>query len=221
MKRIIVFPNRDISRCFPIMYLLNPLVAFFFVAQHLMLGIAVEDTFVVANEADDNKWYSQKLLTRETGIFESTRVHVLRLQPGEDLLESLWRYARVTKLRAASIVSIVGSLTTTNIRYANDDYGTALSGHFEIVSLVGNIDLQSPVDQFKGKGAGHVHISISDEAGATVGGHLLAGNIIYTTAEITLLEIVDGIFKRFPDDGPTGSGYNELKIFTYENNQEV
>ena len=66
---------------------------------------------------------------------------MLRLQPGEDLLESLWKYARVTKTKAITVVSIVGSLTQTNIRYANVDYGTQLSGHFEIVSLVGNIDL--------------------------------------------------------------------------------
>jgi predicted DNA-binding protein with PD1-like motif len=131
--------------------------------------------------------------------------------PGEDLLESLWRYARITKIRAMSVVSIVGSLTTTNIRYANVDYATSLSGHFEIVSLVGNIDFQPLNDE--GKGYGHVHISVSDEAGVTVGGHLLPGNFVYTTAEITMLELTDGFFKRILDDGPGGSGYNELKVF--------
>ena len=80
------------------------------------------------------------MATNETGVFDHSRVHVLRLQPGEDLLESLWRYARVTKIRAMSIVSIAGSLTTTNIRYANMSDGTSLTGHFEIVSLAGNLD---------------------------------------------------------------------------------
>lgn len=58
-----------------------------------------------------------------------------------------------------------------------------------------------------------MHISVADENGVTVGGHLLTGNIVYTTAEITMLEITDGFFKRILDDGPGGSGYNELKVF--------
>ena len=62
-------------------------------------------------------------------------------------------------------------------------------------------------------GSGHVHISVADGEGVTVGGHLLQGNIVYTTAEITMLEIQDGVFKRELDDGPGGSGYNELKVF--------
>ena len=93
-------------------------------------------------ESSDREWYEAKIASHETGIFDRSRVHVLRLMPGEDQLESLWRYARVTNIKAMSVVSIVGSLTTTNIRYANVDYATSLTGHFEIVSLVGNIDCQ-------------------------------------------------------------------------------
>jgi hypothetical protein len=137
---------------------------------------------------------------------------VLRLGPGEDLLESLFKYARVTKIRAMSLVSVVGSLTDTNIRYANEEGGAQLKGHFEIVSLVGNIDFQNTTaDGYAGYG--HVHIACSDEKGVTIGGHLLTGNLVYTTAEITMLEMVDGLFKREPDLGPNGSGYYELKVY--------
>ena len=168
---------------------------------------------VFGAKTPDEIWYAEKQMKHETGIFTSTRVHVLRLSPGEYLLESLWTYARVNNIKAASILTTVGSLTTVNIRYANDDFGTTLSGHFEIVSLVGNIDFQQPIPPADGKGAGHVHISISDELGKTIGGHLLSGNVIFTTAEITLLEINDAVFKRVLDNGPSGSGYNELKVF--------
>ena len=58
-----------------------------------------------------------------------------------------------------------------------------------------------------------MHISVSDENGVTVGGHLLPGNIIYTTAEITMVEMRDALFKRELDDGPSGSGYYELKVY--------
>jgi uncharacterized protein len=133
---------------------------------------------------------------------------VLRLSPGEDLRDSITRYARVKGIKAASIVTCVGSLTTTNIRYANDENGSSLTGHFEIVSLTGQVDFQT-LDS----GNGHIHISVSDEVGTTIGGHLLSGNLIYTTAEITLVEMVDGFFTRVPDLGPNGSGYYELKVY--------
>jgi predicted DNA-binding protein with PD1-like motif len=168
---------------------------------------------VLALKMPDELWYEEKLMKHETGIFTSPRIHVLRLSPGEYLLESIWKYARVNNIKAASILTTVGSLTTANIRFANDDFGTALTGHFEIVSLVGNIDLQPSLPPVDGKGSGHVHISISDERGATFGGHLLSGSVVYTTAEVTFVEISDAVFKRVLDDGPSGSGYNELKVF--------
>ena len=161
--------------------------------------------------SSDELWYAKKRASNETGIFSASKVHVLRLGPGEDLLESLWRYARVTKIRAASVVSVVGSLTDTNIRYANQEDGSQLHGHFEIVSVVGNLDFQN-VDSPEYEGSGHIHMSFSDETGVTVGGHVLSGNIVYTTAEITILETTDGLFTRVLDDGPGGSTYYELQV---------
>lgn len=122
-----------------------------------------------------------------------------------------------------SIVSAVGSLIKTNIRYADQPDGSSLDGHFEIVSLVGNIDFQD-FDTLKRhyseesvnadiNGSGHVHISVSDESGVTVGGHLLSGNIVYTTVELTLVELPNGLFRRELDDGAFGSGYYELKVY--------
>lgn len=172
-------------------------------------------------DSDDLLWYAKKQASNETGVFVSSRVHVLRLGPGEDLLDSLWRYARVTNIKAASVVCVVGSLTNTNIRYANQEDGSTLSGHFEIVSVVGNIDFQNTNDP-NYEGSGHIHMSFSDEAGVTIGGHVLSGNIVYTTAEITILELTDGLFKRVLDDRAGGSGYYELQVFhTNENATSV
>lgn len=170
----------------------------------------------------DSQWYRRKILSHETGSFASSRVHVLRLGPDEDLLDSLYRYSRVTNMRACSIVSTVGSLKKTSIRYANQDSGTNMTGYFEIVSLVGNLDKASDIEGEEGgsgeeededKDPGHVHISVSDENGKTTGGHLLSGNIVYTTAEITLLEMIHGTYDREMDDQPGGSGYYELKVW--------
>jgi predicted DNA-binding protein with PD1-like motif len=171
----------------------------------------------------DIEWFQQKQRRNEAASFTSVKYHVLRLTPGEDLLDSLWRYARVTGIKAGSIVSCVGSLQKTNVRYSNAPTGTVIEGdHFEIISLVGNIDFQSnetqqyPSSMGVKTGSGHVHIALSDKNGHSIGGHLLSGNIVYTTAEITLVEFLDGQFSREFDEKPEGSGYYELKVHKLE-----
>lgn len=163
------------------------------------------------NKINDFMWLAEKKALNQTGIFELNKLHVLRLGPGEDLLESIWRYARAIKLKAASVVSVVGSLTQTNIRYANQENGTVMTGHYEIVSVVGNIDFQMVASE-NNEGSGHIHLACSDEKGVTTGGHLLSGNIVYTTAEITLVEMSHGLFDRVLDDTVDGSGYYELQV---------
>lgn len=137
---------------------------------------------------------------------------MLRLQPGEDLRDSLAQFARAKGFKAATLVTCVGSLSTANIRLSDAEDGSIFNGPFEIVSLVGMVDFQRP-DLPSYKGDGHIHISISDGEGKTIGGHLLSGSKVYTTAEISLLEIKGALFQRLPDNGPNGSGYMELKVF--------
>jgi len=163
-------------------------------------------------ENTDKEWLINKKISHETASFSSSNsiIHILRLQPNEDILNCIYKYCLLKKIKSASIISTVGSLKTTNIRYANQENGTSLNGFFEIVSLVGNIDQQSDSDA--DAESGHIHISVSNEYGMTIGGHALQGNIVYTTAEITILEMEMGIFSRQLDIGPNGSGYQELKV---------
>ena len=177
----------------------------------------------VGQDSDgDLLWYREKLNSNQTGLFDRSKIHVLRLAPGEDLLQSLYKYARVLNIKAASVVSVVGSLQQTNLRYANQSDGTLMTGHWEITSVVGNIDFQQKQDSVHSAdddgvtGSGHIHAALSDESGATIGGHMLTGNIIYTTAEITMIELTNGLFKRILDDGEQGSGYKELQVFHEE-----
>lgn len=131
----------------------------------------------------------------------ASRVYALRLSPGSDLKMSLLAFAREHGLRAASIVTCVGSLQRAHLRFADQEKGTVLEGKYEIVSLVGT---------FSADAGGHFHLSISDGQGHTIGGHLLDGNLVYTTAEITLLEATDLEFRREPD---SLTGYRELRIY--------
>ena len=121
-------------------------------------------------------------------------VHVLRLRPGADLLVELRAFVSRAGLRAAFVVTCVGSLTRATLRFANQREPTAISGHFEICSLVGTMGVDAMP---------HLHVSLSDGKGAMVGGHVLEGCTIYTTAEIVLGECGEGLAFTRPVDPET------------------
>lgn len=133
------------------------------------------------------------------------KTHAFRLNPGSDLKKEIQAYTDFYKINAGWIASCVGSLTDYHIRFAKQLEGSRRSGHFEIVSLTGTVS----------KNGSHIHITVSDPAGVTSGGHLLDKNIIYTTAEIVIIESDELVFKRERDEF---TGYYELSIERKENN---
>jgi uncharacterized protein len=127
------------------------------------------------------------------------KIYALRLKPGQDLRSELEKFAKATGLQAAYIITCVGSLNRATLRLANQSESTTFEGKFEIVSLVGTLAPDGP----------HLHLSVSDGTGKTLGGHLVEGCPIYTTAEIIIGEAQDLRFTREPDEQ---TGYKELKI---------
>ncbi len=126
-------------------------------------------------------------------------IHAIRLKPGQDIRKEIENYVTQNNIAAGWIVSCAGSLTQYNIRFANMADGNISNGHFEIVSLTGTLS----------KNGCHIHISISDSTGKTLGGHLLPGCIVYTTAEIILQSSEDFIFRREKDNS---TPWEELQI---------
>ncbi len=102
--------------------------------------------------------------------------YLIRLKPGQDVLAEVESFVKENKLEAAAIVSAVGSLKEASIRYADKDDATHLKGPFEIVSLSGTTAISGS----------HLHLSISDGSGKTLGGHLMPGSIVYTTLELVI-----------------------------------
>lgn len=129
------------------------------------------------------------------------QVHVLRLVPGDDLRLSLEaafaRLASSEGIGAACIVSAVGSLSRAVLRYADKASGSDINAPLELLVLSGTL---SP------DGA-HLHASVADEKGEVRGGHLLAGCIVRTTAEIVIALLPGWEFRRELD---AATGFNEL-----------
>lgn len=125
-------------------------------------------------------------------------------------MSELLTRAKHYKLRAASIVSAVGSVLHCSLRFANNSFLTPIDGPLEIVSLSGTIDEhQQP----------HIHIALSDGNGRTVGGHLpslserqspsLHNCPIFTTLELVLAEHNNVAYVRKVDPETT---FDELTI---------
>lgn len=126
-------------------------------------------------------------------------VIALRLSPGDDLRRSLHHHCISNNIEAAYILSAVGSLNEAIIRFADCAEGTQLKQRFEIISLNGTLSRHGL----------HLHIALANDAGQMLGGHLLDGSRIYTTAEV-VLGIIPGVqFRREVDPA---TGYLELAI---------
>ncbi len=125
--------------------------------------------------------------------------YAFRLKPGQDLKHEIQKFITEKQITAGWITTCVGSLTDYNIRFANQPNGSTGNGHFEIVSLTGTVSTNGS----------HIHISISDNSGKTIGGHLMEGCKIYTTAEIVIGSSNDFIFIR-EKDGTTE--WEELQV---------
>jgi len=123
----------------------------------------------------------------------------IRLTPGEDIKASLDNYVKEHNIKAACIITCVGSLEQAVIRYANKPVAETITGKFEIVSLTGTL----------AESGSHLHIAISDGTGKTLGGHLKEGSFVYTTAEIVLGILPDIEFDRQEDNT---YGYKELLV---------
>lgn len=142
---------------------------------------------------------AQSSQTAEPFASGRMKTYALRLRPGQDLRKELEKFAKEQRLQAGLVLTAVGSLTKAALRLADQSETTQFEGKFEIVSLVGTLSPDGP----------HLHISLSDKTGRTIGGHLVEGCIVYTTVELVVGEI-EGV--RFTREQDAQSGYKELRV---------
>ena len=104
------------------------------------------------------------------------KVVLLRLQPGDDLRLALEAWMGAQQEQAGCVISAVGSLSLAQLRLAGATQATAIRGELEIVSLSGTLSPDGV----------HLHIAIAGSSGTVIGGHLCAGSLVRTTAELVI-----------------------------------
>ncbi len=131
-------------------------------------------------------------------------LHAVRLNEGEDLKEAITSFSYRECKSGAVVLSAVGSLSGATLRMAGAEPTKQdirhYDGRFEIVSLTGTIDKDGKI---------HLHMSISDENGTVVGGHVKEGCIVHTTCELVLASDQNIILSREKDEN---TGFDELFV---------
>lgn len=127
--------------------------------------------------------------------------HCFRLKRGDDLYESIRRYAEDHRIAAGVVLSAVGCVYRWEVRDASGVTVRSGEEDVEIVSLMGTVSEHGC----------HLHVSFAREDLSAFGGHLRPGCLVNTTAEIVLQELEGFSFTRESDPD---TGYDELVIRT-------
>ena len=131
------------------------------------------------------------------------RMWAFRLTPGADLKRELAGFVAAHGLKAAFVATCVGSLSAARLRLpshpSEPEAVLKLDEPMEILSLSGTLSPEGL----------HLHVALARRDGQCVGGHLLEGCRVRTTAELVLGEPTDLTFGRLADPA---TGYHELDI---------
>lgn len=118
------------------------------------------------------------------------KIYVLRVDPGEDVLESVQKFLKEANVRQAVVLGGYGTLAAyhlhwvTHNRIPTDNAFGQGEGGIEILSMNGLV-----VD-----GEPHIHVALSTPEGA-FGGHLEPGCTAYVLCEVFFAE-VEGVTLR-------------------------
>jgi len=123
------------------------------------------------------------------------KVVFARFSEDEDLLETTTLVAKKSRITAGFFI-LIGTLKKANLGfYRQGKYETIkIDGPVEIVSCIGNIALK------ENKPFAHAHMSVSNDKGEVMGGHVMPGCTIDATGELVLIEAADTRLKRKLDE---------------------
>ncbi len=127
------------------------------------------------------------------------KVHYIKFEKDELLLESLTQYAKDNKIKTAEI-SFIGAVQNVNVMYFNQskkeyDKHNFEGGH-EVLSGLGNVSI------LEGEPFVHVHMTVANKNGNAYGGHLDEGTKIWLIEAIIKQPTFfgKGIERHFDDE---------------------
>ena len=120
--------------------------------------------------------------------------YVMRLDPGEEIVEKVLWLAAVEQIKLATVTGL-GAVDNVTLGIFSPDTkqfkANMFHADFEIVSLTGTITTQ------RVRPYAHLHMAVSDLAARCFGGHLNRG-VVSASAEI-IIQVLPGEIDRQPD----------------------
>ena len=133
----------------------------------------------------------------------------VRLDPGEELHDSLQEVARIEGIGAAAVTSGIGRVENALIGHLD------AQGAYQQKMLIGPVELlsmQGNIASLNGEPFTHLHVVVSDDEHVVHGGHLFEARVT-VTAEIHLHVLGGRITDRFMHRCEIiGSDFVELKF---------
>jgi len=120
----------------------------------------------------------------EFASLSAKKIHILRVDPGEDVLQAVQKFIQEAGVRQAVVLGGYGTLAAyhlhwvTHNRIPTDNAFGRGEGGIEILSMNGLV-----VD-----GEPHIHVALSTQEGA-FGGHLEPGCVAFVLCELFLAEV--------------------------------
>ena len=127
----------------------------------------------------------------EFGSFNFKKIHILRVDPGEDILTSVEKFIADAKLQQAVVLGGYGTMAAYHLhwvmhnRIPTDNLFRKGEGGIEILAMNGLVVESQP----------HIHVALSNPDGA-FGGHLEPGCIAYVVCEIFFAEVEGATLTR-------------------------
>ncbi len=133
----------------------------------------------------------------------------VRLDPGEEMHESLREVARAEGIGAAAVTSGIGRVENALIGHLD------AQGSYQQKMLIGPVELlsvQGNIASLKGEPFTHLHVVVSDDEHVVHGGHLFEARVT-VTAEIHMRVLGGRVTDRFMSRCEIiGSDFVELKF---------
>ena len=127
----------------------------------------------------------------EANAMSLSRIHILRVDPGEDVFESIQRFLDLAGVRQAVVLGGYGTLAAYHLHWVTHNrlpsetaFGRGYGG-IEILAMNGLV-----VD-----GQPHIHVTLSTPDGA-FGGHLEPGCMAYVLCEVFFAEVEGAALSR-------------------------
>ena len=127
------------------------------------------------------------------------KVHYLKLEKGDDILESVISYCEKNKITSGAVFGI-GAVKNPSLGYFDLDKKTYLHNDYdfnaEILNCSGNIAKNAETGDYMA----HLHMLVGDPTGKTFGGHLLPGNKITVTGEFVIFETETTLLRTLDEE---------------------